>query len=168
MQVTGISEEQKQLKPDDIGFRLGPRINAVGRIGEPQIAIELLTTDDSKIALERAMQCEQINNKRKEICEHIELEAIHLIENTPILWKRDRVLVVIKSQWHHGVIGIVASRLVERYGVPVFIGTYEENSSKIRGSARGIKEFNVIEGLIFVKIFWKNMEDIKQQVDSVY
>ncbi|XHU95427.1 MAG: single-stranded-DNA-specific exonuclease RecJ [cyanobacterium endosymbiont of Rhopalodia gibba] len=149
MQVTGISEEQKQLKPDDIGFRLGPRINAVGRIGEPQIAIELLTTDDSKIALERAMQCEQINNKRKEICEHIELEAIHLIENTPILWKRDRVLVVIKSQWHHGVIGIVASRLVERYGVPVFIGTYEENSSKIRGSARGIKEFNVIEGLDF-------------------
>ncbi|WGT67891.1 single-stranded-DNA-specific exonuclease RecJ [cyanobacterium endosymbiont of Epithemia clementina EcSB] len=149
MQVTGISEEQKQLKPDDIGFRLGPRINAVGRIGEPQIAIELLTTDDYKIALERAMQCEQINSERKAICEQIELEAIHLVENTPILWKRDRILVVIKSQWHHGVIGIVASRLVERYGVPVFIGTYEENSSKIRGSARGIKEFNVVEGLDF-------------------
>lgn len=149
MQVTGISEEQKKLKPDDIAFRLGPRINAVGRIGEPQIAIELLTTDDPKIALERAMQCEQINSKRKSICEKIELEAIHLIEDTPILWKRDRVLVVIKSQWHHGVIGIVASRLVERYGVPVFIGTYEENSGKIRGSARGIKEFNIVEGLDF-------------------
>ncbi|YAI81514.1 MAG: single-stranded-DNA-specific exonuclease RecJ [cyanobacterium endosymbiont of Rhopalodia sterrenbergii] len=151
MQVTGISEKQKQLNPDDIGFRLGPRINAVGRIGEPQIAIELLTTDDPKIALERAMQCEQINRKRKEMCEQIELEAIQLIENTPICWKRDRILVVIKSQWHHGVIGIVASRLVERYGVPVFIGTYEKNSSKIRGSARGIKEFNVVEGLDFCK-----------------
>lgn len=149
IQVTGISEEQKQLKPNDIGFRLGPRINAVGRIGEPKIAIELLTTDDPEIALERAMQCEKINSKRKAICEQIELEAIHLIENTPIPWKRDRVLVVIKSQWHHGVIGIVASRLVERYGVPVFIGTYEEDSSKIRGSARGIKEFNVVEGLDF-------------------
>ncbi|WP_267384565.1 single-stranded-DNA-specific exonuclease RecJ [Cyanobacterium sp. uoEpiScrs1] len=149
MQVVGISEEQKQLKPDDIGFRLGPRINAVGRIGEPQIAIELLTTDDCETALKRAMQCEQINSKRKFMCEKIELEAINLVENTPICWKRDRILVVIKSQWHHGVIGIVASRLVERYGVPVFIGTYEQDSSKIRGSARGIKEFNVIEGLNF-------------------
>lgn len=149
IKVAGISEEKKQLKPDDIGFRLGPIINAVGRIGEPQTAIELLTTDNPEIALERAMQCEKINNKRKEICEKIELEAIHLIEKTPIPWKCARVLVVIKSQWHHGVIGIVASRLVERYGVPVFIGTYEEDSSKIRGSVRGIKEFNVVEGLHF-------------------
>ncbi len=149
MQVAGVSEEQKQLKPDDIGFRLGPRINAVGRIGDPQMAIELLTTDDPGMALERAMQCEQINAKRKEMCEQILLEAIHLVENTPILWQRDRVLVVIKSQWHHGVIGIVASRLVERYGIPVFIGTYEEDNSRIRGSARGIREFNIFEALDF-------------------
>lgn len=63
--------------------------------------------------------------------------------------EKDRVLVVVQSNWHHGVIGIVASRLVERYGVPVFIGTYEENPSKIRGSARGIKEFNIFEALDF-------------------
>ncbi|HAC62964.1 MAG TPA: single-stranded-DNA-specific exonuclease RecJ [Cyanothece sp. UBA12306] len=149
MQVAGVSEAQKQLKPDDIGFRLGPRINAVGRIGDPQIAIELLTTDDPGIALERAMQCEQINAQRKAMCEQIELEAIHLVENTPILWQKERVLVVVKPQWHHGVIGIVASRLVERYGVPVFIATYEEDNTKIRGSARGIKEFNVFEALDF-------------------
>ncbi|WP_041229606.1 single-stranded-DNA-specific exonuclease RecJ [Rippkaea orientalis] len=149
MQVAGVSEEQKQLKPDDIGFRLGPRINAIGRIGDPQMIIELLTTDDPGIALERAMQCEQINAKRKAMCEQIELEAVHLVENTPIPWKKDRVLVVVQSNWHHGVIGIVASRLVERYGVPVFIGTYEENPSKIRGSARGIKEFNIFEALDF-------------------
>ncbi|GBF79948.1 single-stranded-DNA-specific exonuclease RecJ [Aphanothece sacrum] len=149
MQVGGVSEEQKQLKPDDIGFRLGPRINAVGRIGDPQIAIELLTTDDLGIALDRAMQCEQINAKRKAMCEQIELEAIYLVETKPILWQKARVLVIISSQWHHGVIGIVASRLVERYGVPVFIGSYEEDVSKIRGSARGIEEFNVFEALQF-------------------
>lgn len=149
MQVGGVSEEQKQLKPDDIGFRLGPRINAVGRIGDPQIAIELLTTDDLGIALERAMQCEQINAKRKSMCEQIELEAIHLVETKPILWQKARVLVVVNPQWHHGVIGIVASRLVERYGVPVFIASYEEDGSKIRGSARGIQEFNVFEALQF-------------------
>jgi len=150
MQIAGISEEQKQLQPDDIGFKLGPRINAIGRIGDPQIVIELLTTDDAGIALERAMQCEQINRTRQELCEKIEEEAIKLVEETPILWQKDRVLVLVEKDWHHGVIGIVASRLVERYGVPVFIGTYEEeDTGKIRGSARGIEEFHVFEALQF-------------------
>jgi len=159
MQVAGIDEAQKQLKPDDIGFRLGPRINAVGRIGDPQMVIELLTTDDPGIALERAMQCEQINQERRLLCEQIEKEAIALVESTPIPWKRDRVLVVVSEGWHHGVIGIVASRLVERYGVPVFIGTYEDGHHEsadtplsvsprmIRGSARSIDEFNVFDAL---------------------
>ena len=155
MQVAGVDEAQKQLKPDDIGFRLGPRINAVGRIGDPQMVIELLTTDDPGLALERAMQCEQINQRRRQLCEQIEKEAIALVENTPISWKSDRVLVVVAAGWHHGVIGIVASRLVERYGVPVFIGTYEDHEEKdappspsmIRGSARSIDEFNVFDAL---------------------
>ena len=161
MQVAGIDESQKQLKPDDIGFRLGPRINAVGRIGDPQMVIELLTTDDPGIALERAMQCEQINQERRQLCEEIEKEAILLVENTPIPWKRDRVLVVVAAEWHHGVIGIVASRLVERYGVPVFIGTYEDHESEdtdatstprmIRGSARSIDEFNVFDALNYCR-----------------
>ncbi|MEY4519876.1 MAG: hypothetical protein RLZZ499_2476 [Cyanobacteriota bacterium] len=162
IQVAGVDEAQKQLKPDDIGFRLGPRINAVGRIGDPQMVIELLTTDDPEIALERAMQCEQINQKRRQLCEQIEQEAIALVENTPIPWQSDRVLVVVAAGWHHGVIGIVASRLVERYGVPVFIGTYEDHEETeeekkdkdqppsprmIRGSARSIDEFNVFDAL---------------------
>ncbi len=160
IQVAGVDEAQKQLKPDDIGFRLGPRINAVGRIGDPQIVIELLTTDDPAIALERAMQCEQINQKRRQLCEQIEQEAIALVENTPIAWQSDRLLVVVSAGWHHGVIGIVASRLVERYGVPVFIGTYEDHEETedqekdappsprmIRGSARSIDEFNVFDAL---------------------
>ena len=155
MQVAGVDEAQKQLKPDDIGFRLGPRINAVGRIGDPQMVIELLTTDEPGVALERAMQCEQINQHRRQLCEQIEKEAIALVENTPIPWQRDRVLVVVAAGWHHGVIGIVASRLVERYGVPVFIGTYEDHEAEvdtasprmIRGSARSIDEFNVFDAL---------------------
>ncbi len=152
MQVAGVNEEQKQLQPDDIGFKLGPRINAVGRIGDPQMVIELLTTDDPGIALERAMQCEQINKKRRELCEQIEQEAIALVESTPIPWKEARVLVVVAENWHHGVIGIVASRLVERYGVPVFIGTYEsEHQDVIRGSARGIEEFNIFEALNYCR-----------------
>lgn len=163
IQVAGVDEAQKQLKPDDIGFRLGPRINAVGRIGDPQMVIELLTTDDPEIAQLRADQCEQINQKRRQLCEQIEQEAIALVENTPIAWQSDRLLVVVAAGWHHGVIGIVASRLVERYGVPVFIGTYEDHEEvegekdkdkdqppsprMIRGSARSIDEFNVFDAL---------------------
>ena len=152
MQVAGVKEEQKQLQPDDIGFKLGPRINAVGRIGDPQMVIELLTTDDPGIAEMRAMQCEQINQKRRQLCEQIEKEAIALVQETPIPWKQARVLVVVAENWHHGVIGIVASRLVERYGVPVFIGTYEEeHQDVIRGSARGIEEFNIFDALNYCR-----------------
>ncbi len=158
MQVAGVKTEEisqidsNQLQPDDIGFKLGPRINAIGRIGDPQLVIELLTTDDPGIALERAMQCEQINSKRQQLCEEIQEEAIVIIETKPILWQQLRVLVVVSENWHHGVIGIVASRLVERYGVPVFIGTYEDKEkSIIRGSARGIEEFNIFEALNYCK-----------------
>jgi single-stranded-DNA-specific exonuclease len=152
MQVAGVKEEQKQLQPDDIGFKLGPRINAVGRIGDPQLVIELLTTDEPGLAKIRAMQCEQINRRRQELCEQIETEAIAIVENTPLSWQDNRVLLIVHENWHHGVIGIVASRLVERYGVPVFIGTYEEeDKNKIRGSARGIEEFNIFEALEFCR-----------------
>jgi len=147
MQISGVSND-KNIKPDAIGFRLGPRINAIGRIGDPVIIIELLTTDDEGIALERAMQCEQVNKQRQLLCEQIEAEAIQSYETGTINAKDDRVLMLVQPGWHHGVIGIVASRLIERYGVPVFIGTYEdERPDLIRGSARGIPEFNVFEAL---------------------
>ncbi|MEG4423512.1 MULTISPECIES: DHH family phosphoesterase [unclassified Microcoleus] len=156
----GTAPTQNSLKPEDIGFRLGPRINAVGRLADPQIVIELLTTDDRELALKNAMQCEQINQRRQELCQEIEQEAIAWCEEKAIDLQQERVLVVVQPGWHHGVIGIVASRLVERYGVPVFIGTFEDEAGEneavgtiahkiIRGSARGIPEFNVFDGLNF-------------------
>ena len=147
IQLAGV---QGVMKPEDIGFRLGPRINAVGRIADPQIVIELLTTDDMGLALERAMQCEQINQQRQQLCEQIEKEAIAYFEQSQLNLQQERVLVIVQPRWHHGVIGIVASRLVERYGVPVFIGTYEDEQH-IRGSARGIPEFHVFAALEFCK-----------------
>ncbi len=150
IQVSGVNDSNKTLKPDDIGFRLGPRINAIGRIADPQIVIDLLTTDDMGLALERAMQCEQINAHRQQLCEQIEQEAIAWIEQSDLDLQQERVLVIVQHNWHHGVIGIVASRLLERYGVPVFIGTYEDQHH-IRGSARGIPEFHVFEALEFSK-----------------
>ncbi|PSP17441.1 MAG: hypothetical protein BRC58_06320 [Cyanobacteria bacterium QS_8_64_29] len=133
---------------DDIGFRLGPRINAVGRIAEPQMAIELLATDDHQVAWQRAQQCEQANQRRRALCTEIERAAITGIERAAIDWARERVLVLVQPEWHPGVIGIVASRLVERYGVPVFLGTYADaDRQQVRGSARGIPEFHVFQAL---------------------
>ncbi|MEO0378435.1 MAG: DHH family phosphoesterase, partial [Cyanobacteria bacterium P01_A01_bin.17] len=73
IQVAGCDDpsQQKTLKPEAIGFRLGPRINAVGRIADPQTVIELLTTDDRATALDRAMQCEQANRERQRLCTEI-------------------------------------------------------------------------------------------------
>ncbi|MGL4377187.1 MAG: single-stranded-DNA-specific exonuclease RecJ, partial [Microcoleaceae cyanobacterium] len=187
--IDTINTAKNTLKPEDIGFRLGPRINAVGRLDDPQIVIELLTTNDMEIALDRAVQCEKINQKRQELCAVIEQDAIALINKNKIDLQAEKVLVIVQKGWHHGVIGIVASRLVDRYGVPVFIGTYEEKeelttdeltneitdetetlsvnldeetleefkpssvANKIRGSARGIPEFNVYEALCYCHDF---------------
>lgn len=154
VQVSGLGGE-KNLKPEAIGFRLGPRINAVGRLGDPQIVIEMLITEDEGIALERAMQCEGINKQRQQLCEQIATEAVEVYEQSAELdAQKSRVLVIVQPDWHHGVIGIVASRLVERYGVPVFIGTYEDEAkTHVRGSARSIPEFNVFEALESAKEF---------------
>jgi single-stranded-DNA-specific exonuclease len=142
----GTAAKNTAMKPEDIGFRLGPRINAIGRIDDPQIIIDLLTTDDMGVALARAIQCEQVNKQRQDMCASIEQEAIDLIENGNYNIQQNRVLVIVQPGWHHGVIGIVASRLVERYGVPVFIGT-NEDEHHIRGSARSIPEFDVFHAL---------------------
>jgi single-stranded-DNA-specific exonuclease len=142
----GTTAKNDALKPEDIGFRLGPRINAIGRIDDPQIIIDLLTTEDMSVALARAIQCEQVNKQRQDMCARIEQEAIDLITTGNYNLKQNRVLVIVHPGWHHGVIGIVASRLVERYGVPVFIGT-NEDEHHIRGSARSIPEFNVFHAL---------------------
>ncbi|MEO0540688.1 MAG: DHHA1 domain-containing protein, partial [Cyanobacteria bacterium P01_A01_bin.105] len=151
IEIAGLGT-QNNLKPEAIGFRLGPRINAVGRIADPQIVIEMLTTDDIDTALDRALKCEETNKLRQRLCEIIEQQAVEWCEaqqaQGQLDLQKERVLVIVQPDWHHGVIGIVASRLVERYGVPVFIGTYEDSDKKeIRGSARSIPEFNVFEAL---------------------
>lgn len=146
LEVSGTDSNKQGLKPADIGFKIGPRINAIGRLGDPQIVIDLLTTEDYNIALEKATICEGVNRQRQELCKEIETAAVAAIEAGEVTFREERVLTIVRPNWHHGTIGIVASRLVERYGVPVFIGTYEADGS-IRGSARGIPEFDVFKAL---------------------
>lgn len=145
--VSGLAD-RAHLKPEAIGFALGPRINAVGRLADPQIVIDLLTADDAETALALAHQCESFNRERQNLCNRIEQEAIALVEEARVgglVLGEERVLLVAHAGWHHGVIGIVASRLKERYGAPVFLCAIEGES--VRGSARGIPEFSIFNAL---------------------
>jgi single-stranded-DNA-specific exonuclease RecJ len=146
------TDDWKALSLGDISFHLGLPIEAVCRMSDPQIAVELLTTNDRQIAEERAMQCMQISQKLLQICQHIEREAIASIEQRDIDLGEESVIVIVQPDWHHGAISIVASRLVKRYEMPVFIGTYEDLAQQyIRGAAWGVPGFDVSEALVFCK-----------------
>lgn len=114
-QLAGL--EKHRVDAEAVGFQLAPRINAVGRLGDPQLVVDLLTTEDPEEALELARSCEALNRQRRELCSAIEAEALALLEaDGP---RRPAFLLLAQGHWHHGVIGIVASRLVERFGRPV-------------------------------------------------
>ena len=104
-----------------IGFRLAPRINASGRLCRPEAALELLLTDDDKEARRLALQLEELNRERQAVEERILRAALDEIEGWPRSRRERRGYVVAGADWHEGVIGIVASRLVERYGRPVVL-----------------------------------------------
>ena len=131
----------KSLKAGQIGFMVAPRINAAGRMDSARAGLELLLTEDPERANELARQLTRENQVRQETEKEILAEAIALLEREPL----PRVIVLSAGHWHHGVIGIVASRLVERYYRPVFM--IAEDGEEAKGSARGIAGYPVLEQL---------------------
>ncbi|MEA5390734.1 single-stranded-DNA-specific exonuclease RecJ [Cyanobium gracile UHCC 0139] len=137
-QLAGL--EKHRVDAEAVGFQLAPRINAVGRLGDPQLVVDLLTTEDPERALELARSCEALNRQRRELCSAIEAEALALLEaDGP---RRPAFLLLAQGHWHHGVIGIVASRLVERFGRPVAL-LAGEGGGRLRASVRAPKGFAV-------------------------
>ncbi len=128
----------------NVAFMIAPRINAAGRISDAAECVELLLTDNEDRALEIAMRLDLDNRRRQAIENKILDEAIAIVENTLDL-DREKVLVLGSEDWHTGVIGIVASRLVERFHMPAFIMSREGELSK--GSARSISGFNIFEAM---------------------
>src|SRR5207245_5540291 len=104
-----------------VGFRLAPRINAAGRLGHPRAALELLLTDDRDEARRLADRLEELNRDRQAVEDKILRAAIAQVDEWPEAKRRRRAYVVWGEDWHEGVIGIVASRLVERYHRPVVL-----------------------------------------------
>jgi single-stranded-DNA-specific exonuclease len=128
-----------------VGFRLAPRINAAGRLGHPRAALELILTDDADEAQRLAGSLEELNRERQAVEGRILREAIAQVEELPEPRSRARAYVLAGADWHEGVIGIVASRLVERYHRPVVLIAGGEGEWK--GSGRSIAAFDLHAGL---------------------
>ncbi|ACV63103.1 single-stranded-DNA-specific exonuclease RecJ [Desulfofarcimen acetoxidans DSM 771] len=127
-----------------VGFVLAPRLNAAGRLGDPFMAVELLLTEDEAQANQIAVVLDEKNRKRKSVEDAALKEAIQMIERE-ISFKQSKVLVLASEEWHPGVIGLVASRLVERYYKPVLAIALDGEQGK--GSARSIPGFNLYQAL---------------------
>jgi single-stranded-DNA-specific exonuclease len=128
-----------------VAFRLAPRINAAGRLGRPDVALDLLLTDDAARARELAGTLEDLNRERQAVEERILREAVARVESWPPERRARRGYVVWDESWHEGVIGIVASRLVERFHRPVVLIARSGDSWK--GSGRSIPDFDLHGGL---------------------
>ena len=128
-----------------VGFRLAPRINAAGRLGRPDLALELVLTEDADEARRHADALEELNRDRQAVEDRILREAIEVVESMPEPRRRQRGYVLWSEDWHEGVIGIVASRLAERFHRPVVLVTRSQDSWK--GSGRSISSFDLHAGL---------------------
>jgi single-stranded-DNA-specific exonuclease len=128
-----------------VGFRLAPRINAAGRLCRPAAALDLLLTEDADEAGRLAHQLEELNRERQGVEDRILREALAKVEEWPESARRRRGYVLADEGWHEGVIGIVASRLVERFHRPVVLVAGAEGEWK--GSGRSISAFDLHAGL---------------------
>jgi single-stranded-DNA-specific exonuclease len=142
IKTSGI--ENKEITIDDIVFKIGPRINAAGRIESGIKAVELLISDDETLASSMSDRINEFNNTRKNIDTIITSEAMKLLANDPLI-KQKRSTVLFNAKWHKGVIGIVASRLIESYYRPTIVLT--ESNGFATGSARSIDGFDLYQAV---------------------
>ena len=143
MEVAGV--DRARLRSSDLGFRLGPRINAAGRLGHPREALDLLLARDRAEAEPLARRLEERNRERQSIEADILRAAVATIEARSPERREARGYVVAGEGWHAGVIGIVASRLVERYGRPVVVIALDGDQGT--GSGRSVPAFDLHAGL---------------------
>ncbi len=132
--------EAGHVSIDDIVFKIGPRINAAGRMESGRLAVELLTAEDDTTAFEIGDEINDSNNERKNIDREITQEALEMVQNGTAL-ASENVTIVYSPTWNKGVVGIVASRLVEAYYRPTVVLT--KSNGSITGSARSVQGFDL-------------------------
>lgn len=128
-----------------ISFRIAPRLNASGRMGLAKDAVELLLTKDNSVAKNISQDlCEKNLLRQQQEAEILESACIEIEKE--IIDRDLRILIVCKENWHHGIVGIVSSRIIEKYNLPVIIMSKENGIAK--GSGRSIKGFNIFDALV--------------------
>ena len=144
MRTAGV--DAATIDTGQIAFRLAPRINAAGRLGHPDLALELLLGEDDEEASRQARKLEELNRERQVIEDGILREAVQQVESWPESKRSRRAYVIIGEDWNEGVIGIVASRLVERFSRPVVL--VAGSSGEWKGSGRSIPAFDLHGGIV--------------------
>ncbi len=141
MQIAGVRPDHG-INPVDISFRLGPRINASGRLADAALSVELMLSDDEQFCDETAQQLDLFNRERQEIERHITEEAERMIERDFADWPG---IVLFGENWHPGVVGIVAGRVSRKYNRPCVVLGNEGEFAK--GSGRSVNGVNLVEVL---------------------
>lgn len=142
--LLNINQLKNPVTISTLVFTLGPRINAAGRIEHGSKSVELLTCEDDALATELALAINETNTQRRDLDLGITTEAFEMLDNDPDI-KIKNSTVLFNEKWHKGVIGIVASRLIEKYYRPTIVLT--ESDGKITGSARSVREYDVYSAI---------------------
>lgn len=143
IEATGLAD--KTITAGNLGYQIGPRINASGRLGQADISVDLLITDDYNEARQIVERLNEINGLRQELAEKAFLEAKNMIESDPDYLENNPVIILADESWNQGIVGIVASRLVDAYYRPAMLISINGDMGK--SSARSISGFNLYEAL---------------------
>ncbi|MEW6457287.1 MAG: single-stranded-DNA-specific exonuclease RecJ [Acidobacteriota bacterium] len=141
IEISGLTG--KEITTYDISFKIGPRINASGRLASPYIAIELFLTESQEESLLKAKELDKLNTQRQQIEENILKEIMDKIKE--IEPQKRKILIFANEGWHRGVIGVVASKIAEKYRRPAILISIDDNNGY--GSGRSIESFSLIDAL---------------------
>ena len=144
IRLSGLDPEHVTI--DDIVFKIGPRINAAGRMESGRVAVELLTATDEKEAERIGAEINQYNNERKNIDREITQEALEMVQSGSCL-SSGNATIVYNPSWHKGVVGIVASRLVEAFYKPTIVFSKTQSNGLVTGSARSVHGFDLYDAI---------------------
>ena len=179
MTVSGC--RQRPVTSRDVGFELGPRLNAAGRVQDSRIALELLLSKDSEDAAKLARKLNGWNQERRDTQRQVEMEALAAIESQGM--QNDYCIVAAQAGWHAGVVGLVAGRIVERYHRPCVLAAMDTETGQARASARSIMNFDIFEAISLcssllieygghshaagLSMLTENLDDFRDQMNNI-
>ena len=145
MEISGV--DIPTLTSYHLGYVIGPRLNASGRLGSAMDAVRLLTTNSQKYAIELASKLNELNKERQDLT----IKYLDIAENLLLQNRDNKIHFIYGEEWPEGIVGLIAGRLTEKYNKPVLVGSLKDGV--IKGSARSIPSFNIAENLKLLNSF---------------